>query len=545
MKQFINSKETLVTEAIDGALRTAGGRLARLDGYPHIKVVVRTDWDKSKVALVSGGGSGHEPSHAGFVGQGMLTAAVCGEVFASPSVDAVLAGILAVTGKAGCLVIVKNYTGDRLNFGLAVERARAFGRKVNMVIVDDDVALPDLPQARGVAGTLFVHKIAGALADQGADLETVTDAAQRVISGAVSIGMSLDTCTIPGSPKEDRIGPGMAELGLGIHGEAGIEQVTFSNAKTAMAMVVDRLEPALAPGPHVALLNNLGGTTPLEMSVLAEELTHSRIGGQIRWLVGPAAMMTSLDMHGFSVSLLPVSKTEEALLQAPVAPWVWPGCLALGPVSILPLPDGLSPIQPLPSKNEDTRKFIERCCNILIAAEEDLNALDAKSGDGDTGSTLATAARALITALDRMPLADLTQLYRAIGLELSQTMGGSSGVLLAIFFAAAGDASSSGRDSIGALKAGLDRVMQVGGAEPGDRTMIDALMPALNALESGIEDAAREARQGADATSRITRARAGRASYVSEASLSGHNDPGAEAVARLFEHLATEAALTA
>lgn len=543
MKQFINSKETLVTEAIDGALRTAGGRLARLDGYPHIKVVVRTDWDKSKVALVSGGGSGHEPSHAGFVGQGMLTAAVCGEVFASPSVDAVLAGILAVTGKAGCLVIVKNYTGDRLNFGLAVERARAFGLKVNMVIVDDDVALPDLPQARGVAGTLFVHKIAGALADQGADLETVTEAAGRVIAGAVSIGMSLDTCTIPGSPKEDRIGPGMAELGLGIHGEAGVEQVAFSNAKTAMAMVVDRLEPTLAPGPHVALLNNLGGTTPLEMSVLAEELTHSRIGGQIRWLVGPASMMTSLDMHGFSVSLLPVSKTEEALLQAPVAPWVWPGCLALGPVSILPLPDGLSPIQPLPSKNDDTKRFIEKCCNILIEAEDDLNALDAKSGDGDTGSTLATASRALITALDRMPLADLTQLYRAIGLELSQTMGGSSGVLLAIFFAAAGDASSSGRNSIGALKAGLDRIMQVGGAKPGDRTMIDALMPALNALENGIEAAAREARQGADATSRITRARAGRASYVSEANLSGHNDPGAEAVARLFEHLAQEPAM--
>ncbi|WP_434054810.1 MAG: dihydroxyacetone kinase subunit DhaK [Roseibium sp.] len=545
MKQFINSKEALVTEAIDGALRTAGGRLARLDGYPHIKVVVRTDWDKSKVALVSGGGSGHEPSHAGFVGQGMLTAAVCGEVFASPSVDAVLAGILAVTGKAGCLVIVKNYTGDRLNFGLAVERARAFGLKVNMVIVDDDVALPDLPQARGVAGTLFVHKIAGALADQGADLATVTEAAEQVIAGAVSIGMSLDTCTIPGSPKEDRIGPGMAELGLGIHGEAGIEQVTFSNAKSAMAMVVDRLEPALAPGPHVALLNNLGGTTPLEMSVLAEELTHSRIGGQIRWLVGPAAMMTSLDMHGFSVSLLPVSKTEEALLQAPVAPWVWPGCLALGPVSILPLPDGLSPIQPLPSKNDETRRFIEKCCSILIAAEDDLNALDAKSGDGDTGSTLATAARALVTALDRMPLADLTQLYRAIGVELSQTMGGSSGVLLAIFFAAAGDASSSGSDSIGALKAGLDRVMQVGGAKPGDRTMIDAMMPALNALENGIDAAAREARQGADATSRITRARAGRASYVSEAALSGHNDPGAEAVALLLELLAAEPALTA
>jgi dihydroxyacetone kinase len=195
------------------------------------------------VALVSGGGSGHEPSHAGFVGQGMLTAAVCGDVFASPSVDAVLAGILAVTGRAGCLLIVKNYTGDRLNFGLAAERARAFGLKVAMVIVDDDVALPDLPQARGVAGTLFVHKIAGAMAEAGADLDTIAAAAQGVIKGAISIGMSLDTCTVPGSPKEDRIAGGKAELGLGIHGEAGVEQVDFSGARAAMQMVVEKRLP--------------------------------------------------------------------------------------------------------------------------------------------------------------------------------------------------------------------------------------------------------------------------------------------------------------
>ena len=298
MNQFINSKDTLVTEAIDGVLRTGGGRLARLDGYPHIKVVVRSDWDRSKVALVSGGGSGHEPSHAGFVGQGMLTAAVCGDVFASPSVDAVLAGILAVTGKAGCLLIVKNYTGDRLNFGLAAERARAFGLSVNMVIVDDDVALPDLPQARGDAGTLVVHKVAGALADQGADLDAVTKAAQKVIDGVVSIGMSVDTCTVPGSQREARIPAGKAELGLGIHGEAGIEQVDFSGARGAIDMIVDRLAPHIKPGPHVALVNNLGGATPLEMSVLTEELIRSRIGDQIRWLVGPSPMMTSLDMQG-------------------------------------------------------------------------------------------------------------------------------------------------------------------------------------------------------------------------------------------------------
>lgn len=537
MSQFINAREALVTEAIDGTLRTGGGRLARLDGYPHIKVVLRTDWDKSKVALVSGGGSGHEPSHAGFVGRGMLTAAVCGDVFASPSVDAVLAGILAVTGKAGCLLIVKNYTGDRLNFGLAVERARSFGLRVNMVVVDDDIALPDLPQARGVAGTLFVHKIAGALAEQGGDLDQVTKAAERVINGVVSIGMSLDTCTVPGSPKEERIDLGKAELGLGIHGEAGIEQVDFSDAAAAMAMVVDRLAPKIGTGPHVALLNNLGGTTPLEMAVLAEELLRSRIADQVHWMVGPAPLMTSLDMQGFSVSLLPVGKGDLEALTLPVAPHAWPGCLEVGMVETVPLPDGLSPVQATPSQSTATRAFIARACDILIAAEKPLNALDAKSGDGDTGSTLATASRALKGGLDRLPLADLTQLYRAISLDLSQTMGGSSGVLLAIFFAAAGDASASGRGAVDALKAGLDRIQQVGGARAGDRTMIDALGPALDALRDGLEGAAQAARMGADHTATITKAKAGRASYLAADKLAGHNDPGAEAVALLFEQL--------
>jgi ATP-dependent dihydroxyacetone kinase len=537
MRQFINTKEKLVTEAIDGALRTSGGRLARLDGYPHIKVVVRTDWDRSKVALVSGGGSGHEPSHAGFVGRGMLTAAVCGDVFASPSVDAVLAGILAVTGGAGCLLIVKNYTGDRLNFGLAAERARAFGLDVSMVVVDDDVALPGLPQARGVAGTLFVHKIAGALAEEGADLEAVTKAAKQVIDGVISIGITLDTCTVPGSPKENRIADGKAELGLGIHGEAGVEQVDFKGARQAMEMIVNRLAPNMEAGPHVALLNNLGSATALEMSVLSEELVRSRIGGQISHLIGPASMMTSLDMHGFSVSLLPLAGRALAGLQADVAPWAWPGCHPVSEVNVLPLPDGLTPIQPMPSKNKQAELLIRRCCEILVAAEGDLNALDAKSGDGDTGSTLSTASRALIKALDRLPLADWTQLYRAIGLELSQTMGGSSGVLLAIFFAAAGDASASGLNAVDALKAGLSRIQQVGGAGPGDRTMIDALAPALQALPSGLAASAIAARKGANHTATIKRAKAGRASYISESNLAGHNDPGAEAVARLFEEL--------
>jgi len=535
MTQFVNAKDDLVKEAIDGVLACSGGALERMDGYPHIKVVYRAEWDRSKVALISGGGSGHEPAHAGFVGPGMLTAAVCGEVFASPSVDAVLAGILAVTGEAGCLLIVKNYTGDRLNFGLAAERAKALGRRVEMVIVDDDIALPDLPQPRGVAGTLFVHKIAGALAEQGGSLEDVTAAARRVIANVSSIGTSLDTCTVPGSPKEDRIPLGKAELGLGIHGEPGVEQIAFTGARESMAKVLEKLRPHRPDGPCVALINNLGSTTPLEMSVLAFMLTEEGIASHV---IGPAPLMTSLDMHGFSVSILPVNDSELAALSSPVPMAAWPGIQIIKPVSSKPLPDGLSPIEPIPSDNAKNRATISAIADQLIAAESALNELDAKSGDGDTGSTLATAARSLRDSLDRMPLADLTQLLPALGNELGQTMGGSSGVILAIFFNAAGDACSSGAPVSEALQRGLERVSEVGGASVGDRTMIDSLAPALDALSSGIKAAASAARTGADGTASIHRAKAGRAAYVPSENLRGHNDPGAEAVALVFEGLA-------
>ena len=247
MDHFINSKETIVREAIDGFLFGRGDTVTRLDGYPHIKVVVRSDWKKDKVSLISGGGSGHEPAHAGFVGSGLLTAAVCGEIFASPSVDAVLAGILAVTGASGCLLIVKNYTGDRLNFGLAAEKARSLGIKVEIVIVDDDIALPNDIQARGIAGTVFVHKIAGALADQGKTLEEVAGAAKMAASSIFSLGLSLSTCSVPGVDNTERLEPGMAELGLGIHGEPGAKKIRHQTAAEAVQVVLSNLEKKMEP----------------------------------------------------------------------------------------------------------------------------------------------------------------------------------------------------------------------------------------------------------------------------------------------------------
>ena len=542
MTQFINSKEKLVTESLDGFLRASGqAHLARLDGFPHIKVICRTDHKPSRVAIISGGGSGHEPAHAGFVGKGMLTAAVCGEVFASPSVDAVLAGILAVTGKGGCLLVVKNYTGDRLNFGLAAEKARALGRKVEMVIVADDIAIPGITQPRGVAGTLFVHKIAGYLAEQGASLSVVADAARRVASSTVSLGISLSSCTIPGVGREDRVPQGKAELGLGIHGEPGVDLIDFMGAKQAAAILSEKLFASAAKVKGYALLlNNLGSTTPLEMGVLANEILGSPLGQKIKLIVGPGPLMTSLNMHGISASLLPLNPRFEKALVSPASPIAWPGANRPAKPAIKKLPNEIKPKPAKSSSNAALRNLVERACDLLIASEATLNALDAKVGDGDTGSTMAGAARNLKSGLNGMPLANNGDFFTAVSGTLSKTMGGSSGVLLAILFAAAGSSAAKGGTWALALQSGLRRMMEYGGAKPGDRTMVDALEPALSMLVSGksVADAAKAARKGANATATMTRAKAGRSAYVSATNLQGIVDPGAEAVACLFEGLA-------
>ena len=218
--------------------------------------------------------------------------------------------MLTVTGTAGCLLIVKHCTGDRLNFGLAAELARAFCQRVEMVIVDDDIALPDLPRARGVVGTLFVHKIVGAMAEEGADLETIAAVAQRAVDGVASIGMPLDTCILPGAPKQDRSAAGRAEFGLGIQGEAGVDKVTYEGARHAMEL--KRLVLSIGHRPHAALINTPGSAIGLEMSIFAAEVIRSRMFDCIEWLIGHPPVMPSVDMKGFWASLLPVGPAEEA-----------------------------------------------------------------------------------------------------------------------------------------------------------------------------------------------------------------------------------------
>lgn len=542
MSQFINTKETLVTEALDGFLRQSADQgLMRLDGYPHIKVVYRSHNKDRKVAIISGGGSGHEPAHAGFVGKGMLAAAVCGEIFASPSVDAVLSAILAVTGKAGCLVTIKNYTGDRLNFGLAAEKARALGKKVEVVIAADDVAIPDIAQPRGVAGVLFIHKIAGHVAESGASLAVVAETARKVTKATVSLGVSLSSCTIPGGQREDRVPSGKAELGLGIHGEPGVELIDFTGAKQVADLLMTKLIAKVGKAKSYALLlNNLGGTTALEMNVIAEEILRGPFGKKLKLIIGPAPLVTSLDMHGLSASLLPLTPAYEKALLAPVDSPFWPKARIIGKVKATRLPTALKSAKVKATRNAKREALVQKICDILISHEPRLNALDAKVGDGDTGSTFATEARSIKARTAEIPLADVDALLSYVGQKLSSSMGGSSGILLAIMFSAAGTAVKQGAGWVEGLQTGLSRMKQYGGAKLGDRTMIDALEPALKELAAGasLEKAAAAARHGANATARMTRAMAGRSSYVSAANLAGVIDPGAEAVASLLEGLA-------
>lgn len=540
-KHFINSVEELVDDAIDGLLRCEGNNLARLDAGPGIRVVFHHPVPQNRVTLISGGGSGHEPAHAGFVGEGMLTAAVCGDVFASPPVDAVLAAIRAVTGPAGCLVIVKNYTGDRLNFGLAAERARAEGLAVELVLVADDIALPNTAQARGLAGTLLVHKIAGAAAAAGHDLNTVAALARRVAESARTIGLSLTSCSIPGQTGTDRIVADKAEFGLGIHGEPGAKTIPLTAVRNLMEQLQERLLEEVGDSSDLVLMiNTLGGVPQIEAQAIAQAVLSGPIASRISLLIGPAPMMTSLDMHGVSLTALPLDDELRRYLLAPAAPTSWMPARAIAGPRLIQQTRGTSESAPAPSDDPAIRSLIQSSCTAIVTMAPDLDALDAKVGDGDTGATFAAGARDVQARLNSLPLANPSALFSALGKVLTQRAGGSSGVLMSILFAAAGRQCEAGESPAKSLRYGLERMKELGGASRGDRTMIDALEPALDVLVAGgsLAEAARAARTGADETVQMLNAKAGRSAYVPADHLSGVPDPGAEGVARLFEALA-------
>ncbi|HCV79163.1 MAG TPA: dihydroxyacetone kinase subunit DhaK, partial [Pseudomonas sp.] len=332
MKKLINSPTTVVRELLEGLVSLDPG-LALL---AEEQVILRQPLAAAggrPVAVISGGGSGHEPAHAGYVGEGMLTAAVAGDVFTSPSVDAVLAAIRAAAGPAGALLVVKNYTGDRLNFGLAAELARSEGIPVETVLVADDAALRHTvapERRRGIAGTVLIHKLAGAAAAAGRPLGEVAALARAASAELRSMGVALGACTVPavGHPGF-QLADDEVEWGLGIHGEQGVERGPRLGADATVARLLDTLieDGGYPKGTRLALLvNGLGATPPLELALVARAaLSQLRERGLVVERAWTGTFLSALDMPGCSLSLLPVDEACLALLDAPTQARAWPG----------------------------------------------------------------------------------------------------------------------------------------------------------------------------------------------------------------------------
>lgn len=323
VKKLVNEPENVVVEMCEG-LVMAYPDIVALNG--KYRIVMRKNLNQDKVSLISGGGSGHEPSHAGFVGIGMLDAAVCGDVFASPSTIQVYNAILATQSKKGTLLIVKNYSGDCMNFDGAAEMAIEDDElEVEKVYVNDDVAVKDSTYTvgrRGVAGTIFVHKIAGALAEEGAGLQEVKAVANKVIANVRSMGFALTSCTVParGEPTFS-INENEMEFGVGIHGEPGVARERIVTADEIAQKIMEKIIPDLPFSPNdevVLMVNGLGGTPLQELLILNRAVRKILDEENIRvykTMVGN--YMTSIDMAGASVTLLKLDQELKSLFDAP------------------------------------------------------------------------------------------------------------------------------------------------------------------------------------------------------------------------------------
>lgn len=327
MKKLINKAEDVEREMIEGLAKAAPKKLKKL---PEGNIVVRAQKKQGKVALVSGGGSGHEPAHGGYVGEGMLDCAIAGAVFTSPPPDQIYEGIKAVATEAGVLSVVKNYTGDVLNFEMAIDMAKDEGIKADYVIVNDDVAVKDslyTTGRRGVAGTLLVHKIAGACAEEGAALSEVKKCAENVIKNVRSMGMAISPCTVPAAGKhgftlaEDEI-----EIGIGIHGEPGTSREKILSANEAAKKLLDTILSDIDYSGRevVVLINGMGSTPLMELYIINNFVQdYLKEKGIIVYDTMVGNFMTAIEMAGFSLTLLRLDDDMKRFYDAKADTLAW------------------------------------------------------------------------------------------------------------------------------------------------------------------------------------------------------------------------------
>lgn len=579
MKKIMNRSETMVPEMC------AGIALAypELEFVKRYKIIKKREQNADKVSLISGGGSGHEPAHAGFVGKGMLDAAVCGDIFASPSQIQIYQAIKETAGNAGTLMIIKNYSGDMMNFKNAARLAEEDGISVEYVKVDDDIAVQDSLYTvgrRGVAGTVLVHKVAGAAAEKGYSLKQVKAYAENAVLNTRSIGFAFTSCTVPvkGTPTFS-IAENEIEYGVGIHGEPGVSREVMMTADELSKRMTDSLvkELGLSENDEVTVLVNGFGGTPLQelylfLNSTAKILDEYKIK-IYRSFAGN--YMTSIDMSGASLTFMKMNSELKSLLDAESDA---PAFKVNGPV----LPRNYEPFIPAyhtQSENTDQKNhtkgsakvrqeiltvdnmifIVDTMSECIIKNEVPFCELDAYAGDGDFGMSVSKGFRQLRREWNDIleeKVCDIGEFLDACSLIIMECCGGASGPIWGSAFRAAGKAAK-GKQKLTAeefavlLQEVVTGIQKTGeysfgrGAVVGDKTLIDALVPCADVwtenagnktLKELFQLSADAAVNGAKMTEKIV-ARMGRAGTVGKRSI-GYPDAGAFALGVIFSKIA-------
>ncbi|PHD62061.1 dihydroxyacetone kinase [Bacillus toyonensis] len=579
MKKIINKPETLVMEMCNGMVM-AHPELELLKKY---KVIKKKEMNENKVTLISGGGSGHEPAHAGLVGKGMLDAAVCGDVFASPSQIQVYQAIKETASKKGTLLIIKNYSGDIMNFKNGAHLAKEDGIEVDYVKVDDDIAVEDSLYTvgrRGVAGVILVHKIAGAAAEAGMDLGAVKAVAEKAAANVRTIGLALTSCTVPasGSPTftlaEDEM-----EYGVGIHGEPGIKrEKTMSADELANRMTNDLIKDlGVKDGEEIALLvNGFGGTPLQELYLFNNAVTRELAARNIkinRVFVGN--YMTSIDMAGMSLTVMKLDDDLKTLLSKECNT---PAFKVDGPVESVEYVNVLEEAEEkeVSFEIETAEEYavikdnvitlnnmiylVDKMSDIIIKNEVPFCELDTHAGDGDFGMSVAKGFKQLKRewhSIVEQENVTIGSFLDGCSMIIMEHCGGASGPIWGGAFRAASKAAGEKRELTvkefaEMLQAALQGIQSIGersfgrGAVVGDKTLVDALAPCVDSwlnsasneedMKTAFEKGAEAAVKGAEYTKEIV-ARMGRAGTVGERSL-GYPDAGAHALGVIFTEIA-------
>ncbi|UJR10386.1 hypothetical protein I4U23_014591 [Adineta vaga] len=571
---FINEIHSCVDDSLVGYVRT----------HSHLELAGRAVITRSpipSVAIISGNGSGHEPAMVGFVGRGMLCASIAGSIFASPPSSDIFRLIVELKrrGAKQILLIILNYTGDRLNFGLAMERARELAIDIDMLVVADDVAVSNPIGPRGLAGALLVIKVAGALAEEGKNMSEIVDVCQQVRGHLRTIGLSASGIRAPGQQQSFELLDDEMELGMGIHGESGVQKLKLLPCRQAIDLALGQLFNGpgtldLKPDNSVLLfVNNLGGCSNLEIGIIVKDAIENleRRKFHVKRVIC-GELMTSFNMRGFSLTVLKIasdmSTTILNLLDSSTDAFSWPKTISATQAanSIQALSDSLEFNDQFSAQlvlSESHLSFDASVADLVKQAlhavvrqlhndADALNHLDAVLGDGDTGTTFTRAADTIARDLTNGKLAfdRPSSLFRRLGLIAESRMGGTCGAICGLFFAAAAKQLSLSNHSTktieslcDAFEAGIQSVESYARVQPGDKSLLDALIPAVDFIKSKRAQQTftvhdwKELAIVADRAAQETKTfapKVGRASYVKAVDI--HTaDPGACAIALILK----------